>query len=54
MEKRLSGLIEQAKEIYTRDAVDALKLVYRDLHQSPWDRIRDLPEIDETDAEDDD
>ena len=54
LEKRLTTLIEQAEGIYTRDAVDALKLAYKELHQSPWDRIRDLPEIDETDAEDDD
>ena len=49
LEKKLRGLIEQAKEIYTVDAVDALKLAYKDLHRSPWDRLRDISEMDETD-----
>ncbi len=49
LEKRLTALIEQAREVYTPDAVDALELAYKDLHQSPLDRIRDLSEMDESD-----
>jgi hypothetical protein len=46
-------LIEQAKEIYTADAVDALKLAFKDLHQSPLDRLRDISEMDEQGVETD-
>ncbi len=53
LEKKLRGLIEQAKEIYTADVVDALKLAFKDLHQSPLDRLRDISEMDEPDAETD-
>ncbi|MEW5719647.1 MAG: hypothetical protein AB1817_13535, partial [Chloroflexota bacterium] len=53
LEKKLSALIEQAKEIYTTDAVDALKLAFKDLHRSPWDRLGDLSEMDEPDVESD-
>ncbi|MBM3128512.1 MAG: hypothetical protein FJ009_07785 [Chloroflexi bacterium] len=53
LEKRLRALIEQAKEIYTADAVDALKLAFKDLHQSPLDRLRDISEMDKPDAETD-
>ncbi|MBI5032600.1 MAG: hypothetical protein HZB51_18905 [Chloroflexi bacterium] len=54
LEKKLLALIEQAKEIYTADAVDALKLAFKDLHQSPLDRLRDLSELEEPDDEDED
>jgi hypothetical protein len=53
LEKKLRALIEQAKGIYTADAVDALKLAFKDLHQSPLDRLRDISEMDEPDAETD-
>ena len=53
LEKKLRALIEQAKGIYTADAVDALKLAFKDLHQSPFDRLRDISEMDEPDAETD-
>lgn len=53
LEQRLRALIEQAKGIYTADAMDALKLAFKDLHQSPLDRLRDISEMDEPDAETD-
>ena len=53
LEQRLRALIEQAKEIYTADAVDALKLAFKDLHQSPLDRLRDISEMDEQGVETD-
>jgi hypothetical protein len=54
LEQRLRALIEQAREIYTADAVDALKLAFEDLHHSSWDRLRDLSELEEPDDENED
>jgi hypothetical protein len=54
LEQRLRAVIERAKEIYTTDAVDALKLAFKDLHHSPLDRLRDLSELDEPDDETED
>ena len=51
LEKKLRGLIAQAKEIYTTDAVDALELAYADLQRSPWDRLRAVSAVDKPDAE---
>ncbi len=50
LENRLRGLMEQAKEIYTGDAVDALRLAYQALHQSPWDRIQAVAPVDKPDG----
>lgn len=54
LEKKLRALIEQAKEIYTADAVDALQLAFKDLHHSPLDRLGNLTEMDEPDDETED
>jgi len=54
LEKNLQALIEQANEIYTADAVDALKLAFKDLQHSPLDRLRDLSELEEPDDETED
>ena len=42
LEKRLQEIIEQAGEIYTADAADALRLLYDDLHQPPWGGLEGL------------
>jgi len=54
LEKRLRALIEQAKVIYTADAVDALELAFKDLHHLPLDHLRDLSELEEPDDENED
>ena len=42
------NIIEQAEEIYTTDGVDALRLLYDDLHQPPWSGLSMLPAEDDT------
>jgi len=49
LEKRLEGIIEEAGEVYTADGVEALRLLYDDLHRPPWGGLGEMlvKEIDE-------
>ncbi|MDI6792755.1 MAG: hypothetical protein QME81_07820 [bacterium] len=51
LEKRLQALIEQAGTIYTADGVAALRLLYKDMHRSPWDNLDSLLEEEEEEKE---
>ena len=48
LEKRLKAIIEQAEEIYTTDGVDALRLLYDDLHRPPWSSLSTLSAEEDT------
>lgn len=54
LEKRLQALIEEAKTIYTADGLAALRLVYDDLRQPPWDGLDSLLADERAEAEDED
>jgi len=52
LEKRLEDIAERAAGVYTADGVDALRLIYDDLHRPPWGGLRTL--LAEGDAADED
>lgn len=54
LENRMQALIEQAKGIYTADAIAALQLAYDDLRRSPLDQWFDLSAMEEKTTTDDD
>lgn len=50
LENKLHVLIERADTIYTADAVAALKLAFKRLQRSPWDRRHTISGMDKPDA----
>ena len=42
LERQLEDVIRQANGTYTADGVDALRLVYDNLHRAPWDSLSAL------------
>ncbi|MCD5408891.1 hypothetical protein LR090_06710 [Candidatus Bipolaricaulota bacterium] len=52
LERRLQALIEQAETVYTADGVAALRLIYDDLRQLPWESRDSLPAEGRTEEED--
>lgn len=54
LEKRLQALIEETKTTYTADGLAALRLLYDDLRQPPWEGLDSLLAEERAEVEDED